>query len=192
MLGSSFDCPPRYEWIDRYTDLKPIGLGSFGLVCSAKDSVTHEPRAIKKISKPFENATLAKRAFRELILLAHLQHDNIICLHDAFLTETQDLYFVTDLLGADLQRLLDIKPLEATYIRFFSFQILHGLRYVHAAGVIHRDLKPANILVNENCDLKICDFGLGKFNHFRSKYSGQLTWQQGIFQIQISWWQDML
>jgi p38 MAP kinase len=55
-----------------------------------------------------------------------------------------------------------MKPLEPQYIKFFTFQILHGLRYVHQAGVIHRDLKPANILVNENCDLKICDFGLAR------------------------------
>jgi p38 MAP kinase len=40
--------------------------------------------------------------------------------------------------------------------------MLRGLKYVHSAGVIHRDLKPSNILVNENCDLKLCDFGLAR------------------------------
>lgn len=44
----------------------------------------------------------------------------------------------------------------------FCFLLQRGLKYVHSAGVIHRDLKPSNILINDNCDLKICDFGLAR------------------------------
>ncbi|KAJ3315123.1 MAPK protein hog1 [Boothiomyces sp. JEL0838] len=142
-------------------DVEIMGTTFHCPTSSATDSKTNQQRAIKKIAQPFTNPTLSKRAFRELMLLAHLQHENIICLKDAFL-QNDDLYFVTELLGADLHRLLSVKPLEPQYIKFFCFQMLHGLRYVHQAGVIHRDLKPANILVNENCDLKICDFGLAR------------------------------
>ena len=46
--------------------------------------------------------------------------------------------------------------------QLFLYQILRGLKYIHSANVVHRDLKPSNILVNKNCDLKICDFGLGR------------------------------
>ena len=42
------------------------------------------------------------------------------------------------------------------------YQILRGLKYMHSAGIYHRDLKPRNLLVNSNCDLKICDFGLAR------------------------------
>ena len=42
------------------------------------------------------------------------------------------------------------------------YQILRGLKYIHTSGIIHRDLKPRNLLVNSNCDLKICDFGLAR------------------------------
>ena len=65
-------------------------------------------------------------------------------------------YFVTELLGTDLHRLLTSRPLEKQFIQYFLYQILRGLKYVHSAGVVHRDLKPSNILVNENCDLKVC------------------------------------
>ncbi|KAL0916942.1 hypothetical protein M5K25_014497 [Dendrobium thyrsiflorum] len=46
--------------------------------------------------------------------------------------------------------------------QYFLYQILRGLKYIHSASVLHRDLKPSNLLLNANCDLKICDFGLAR------------------------------
>eukprot|EP00438_Fugacium_kawagutii_P035142 Skav218782 [mRNA] locus=scaffold1372:454950:455843:- [translate_table: standard] len=54
------------------------------------------------------------------------------------------------------------QPLSDEHCKFFTYQILRGLKYVHTAGVMHRDLKPRNLLVNSNCDLKICDYGLAR------------------------------
>ncbi|EGF77722.1 hypothetical protein BATDEDRAFT_30646 [Batrachochytrium dendrobatidis JAM81] len=157
LFGTTFELPARY------IQLEAIGMGSFGLVCSALDIVSKERRAIKKVTKPFQAPVLAKRAFRELMLLRHLNHDNVICLIDVVLSPSKDdLYFITELLGTDLQRLLSVKKLEPQYIQYFAYQIFCGLKYVHSAGVVHRDLKPGNILINENCDLKICDFGLAR------------------------------
>ncbi len=48
------------------------------------------------------------------------------------------------------------------HIQYFVYQILRGVLYMHSANVVHRDLKPSNILANKNCDLKICDLGLGR------------------------------
>jgi mitogen-activated protein kinase 1/3/mitogen-activated protein kinase 6 len=56
------------------------------------------------------------------------------------------------------------QPLTDDHCQFFLYQILRGMKYVHSAQVIHRDLKPRNLLVNANCDLKICDFGLARVN----------------------------
>jgi len=86
----------------------------------------------------------------------------IISLSDIFISPLEDLYFVTELLGTDLHRLLTSRPLEKQFVQYFLYQIMRGLKYVHSAGVVHRDLKPSNILINENCDLKICDFGLAR------------------------------
>ena len=56
------------------------------------------------------------------------------------------------------------QTLSDEHIQFFLYQILRGLKYVHSCGILHRDLKPRNLLVNSNCDLKICDFGLARSN----------------------------
>ncbi|CRK22992.1 hypothetical protein BN1708_013571 [Verticillium longisporum] len=151
-----------FEITSRYSDLQPVGMGAFGLVCSARDQLTNQNVAVKKIMKPFSTPVLAKRTYRELKLLKHLRHENVISLSDIFISPLEDIYFVTELLGTDLHRLLTSRPLEKQFIQYFLYQIMRGLKYVHSAGVVHRDLKPSNILVNENCDLKICDFGLAR------------------------------
>lgn len=185
-----------FEVTTRYVDLQPVGMGAFGLVCSAKDELTGQSAAIKKIMKPFSTPVLAKRTYRELKLLKHIQHENIISLSDIFISPLEDIYFVTELLGTDLHRLLTSRPLEKQFIQYFLYQILRGLKYVHSAGVVHRDLKPSNILVNENCDLKICDFGLARLadpqmtGYVSTRYYRapeiMLTWQK--YDVAVDIW----
>jgi len=68
-----------------------------------------------------------------------------------------------DIMETDLKQVLRSgQKLTDAHIQFFVYQALRGLRVIHSAGVIHRDITPANILVNTNCDLKLCDFGLAK------------------------------
>lgn len=54
------------------------------------------------------------------------------------------------------------QPLTDAHFQSFIYQILCGLKYIHSANVLHRDLKPANVLINADCELKICDFGLAR------------------------------
>ncbi|KAL5003639.1 mitogen-activated protein kinase mpkC [Aspergillus recurvatus] len=156
ILGTTF------EITSRYANLQPVGLGTAGVVCSAYDLISEQVVAIKKMMKPFHSTSVAKRTYREVKLLRHLRHDNLINMSDIFISPLEDIYLVTELLGTDLHRLLNGKPLESKFAQYFTYQILRGLKYIHSAGVIHRDLKPGNLLINENCDLKICDFGLAR------------------------------
>ena len=66
-------------------------------------------------------------------------------------------------MDSDLHQIIVSKQqLSNDHIQYFIYQILRGLLFIHSANVIHRDLKPSNILVNSNCDIKICDFGLAR------------------------------
>ena len=80
------------------------------------------------------------------------------------LSTFKHLYLVFDLMETDLSRLIQdtSQNLTIAHVRYFLFQLLDGLDYIHAANIIHRDLKPANILLNKNCSIKICDFGLAR------------------------------
>ncbi|KAJ5288971.1 hypothetical protein N7478_002001 [Penicillium angulare] len=156
IMGMKFETP------ERYYELEPVGIGVSGLVCSSKDMFTRKTVAIKKLAEPFKSAVVAKHMFREIKLLKHLQHDNIIHLKDIFVSPSEEIYLVTDRFAVDLHTLIRSKKLEDQFTQYLLYQIMRGLKYVHSAGVIHRDLKPGNILVNENCDLQICDFGLAR------------------------------
>ncbi|XP_029671432.1 mitogen-activated protein kinase p38b-like isoform X2 [Formica exsecta] len=159
----------RTEWEvpKRYQLLTPVGSGAYGQVCSAVDTTTGQKVAIKKLARPFQSAVHAKRTYRELRMLKHMNHENVIGLLDVFhpsvsLEDFQHVYLVTHLMGADLNNIVRTQKLSDDHVQFLVYQILRGLKYIHSAGIIHRDLKPSNIAVNEDCELKILDFGLAR------------------------------
>ncbi|XP_033116291.1 serine/threonine-protein kinase NLK-like isoform X2 [Anneissia japonica] len=87
----------------------------------------------------------------------------------------EEIYVVTELLQSDLHKIIvSPQPLSSDHVKVFLYQILRGLKYLHSAGVLHRDIKPGNLLVNSNCILKICDFGLARVEELdRSKHMTQ-------------------
>ncbi|KAJ8258179.1 hypothetical protein GJAV_G00194040 [Gymnothorax javanicus] len=164
--------------LDRYTTLRPVGSGAYGTVCSAIDQKTNEKVAIKKLYRPFQSLVHAKRAYRELRLLRHIQHDNVICLLNVFtpdssLEKFQTFYMVMPFVAQDLGHIMKRRRLTDCIITYLFYQILRGLKYIHSAGIIHRDLKPGNLAVNENCELKILDFGLAR--HTESEMTGYVV-----------------
>lgn len=157
---STFRIPDHLELV------KKVGSGAYGCVASFKDSATGEKIAVKKITKAFDDLIDGKRILREVKLLRQLDHDNIIRILNMYpplSPDFEDIYIVTDLMETDLHRVIYSKqPLTEEHRQYFVHQILRGLVYLHSANVVHRDIKPSNLLVNKNCDLKICDFGLAR------------------------------
>ncbi|MCO5580864.1 hypothetical protein L7F22_034736 [Adiantum nelumboides] len=173
-----------FEIDTRYVPIKAIGKGAYGVVCSARDmrnemanktqscanaqeAANAKKVAIKKIGNAFENCTDARRTLREIRLLRQLRHENVIAVRDIMCPTSRtlfnDVYIVYDLMDTDLHHIIrSSQTLTDDHCQYFIYQLLRGLKYVHSANVLHRDLKPSNLLLNANCDLKICDFGLAR------------------------------
>jgi len=160
-LSEPFLVDPSYEFV------KELGQGAYGLVCAVRNTHTGDSIAIKKVTKIFTKKILTKRALREFKLLAHFRgHKNITCLYDLDIVDTHnfnEVYLYEELMEADLHAIIRSgQPLTDQHFQSFIYQTLCGLLYIHSASVLHRDLKPGNLLVNADCELKICDFGLAR------------------------------
>ncbi|OMO91395.1 hypothetical protein COLO4_18391 [Corchorus olitorius] len=162
ILGTIFEVSSKYV-----PPIQPVGRGAYGIVCCARNSETKEEVAIKKIGNAFDNRIDAKRTLREIKLLCHMDHDNIVKIKDIILPPEKeifnDVYIAYELMDTDLHQIIrSTQPLADDHCQYFLYQLLRGLKYIHSANVLHRDLKPSNLLLNANCDLKICDFGLAR------------------------------
>ncbi|XP_043404418.1 mitogen-activated protein kinase 7 isoform X2 [Chelonia mydas] len=157
-----------FEVGDEYEVIETIGTGAYGVVSSARRRSTGQQVAIKKIPNAFDVVMNAKRTLRELKILKHFKHDNIIAIKDILkpavpYDDFKSVYVVLDLMESDLHQIIhSSQPLTLEHVRYFLYQLLRGLKYIHSANVIHRDLKPSNLLINENCELKIGDFGMAR------------------------------
>jgi len=161
-------CGMRFETTPNYAVRKAVGQGAYGLVCSGRNVESGKTVAIKKIPKAFEDTIDCKRLLREIKILRHFRHDNVLGLVDILppvggMADWKDVYIVSELMDTDLHYIIHSKqPLTDEHFKYFLYQILRGVHAIHSAHVLHRDLKPGNLLVNKNCDLKICDFGLAR------------------------------
>uniref|UniRef100_A0A452ZZP9 mitogen-activated protein kinase n=2 Tax=Aegilops tauschii subsp. strangulata TaxID=200361 RepID=A0A452ZZP9_AEGTS len=157
----------EYGELNRYQVSEVIGKGSYGVVAAAIDTQTGERVAIKKINDVFDHVSDATRILREIKLLRLLRHPDIVQIKHIMLPpsrrEFRDIYVVFELMESDLHQVIKANDdLTPEHHQFFLYQLLRGMKYIHAASVFHRDLKPKNILANADCKLKICDFGLAR------------------------------
>ncbi|MFQ6619012.1 hypothetical protein Gotur_001397, partial [Gossypium turneri] len=158
----------------QYEKVEKIGEGTYGVVYKARDRVTNETIALKKIRLEQEDEGVPSTAIREISLLKEMQHGNIVSFSDCTLGDRlQDvvhsekrLYLVFEYLDLDLKKHMDSCPefgKDPRMIKTFLYQILRGVAYCHSHRVLHRDLKPQNLLIDRRTNaLKLADFGLAR------------------------------
>ncbi|KAG6827327.1 hypothetical protein H0H92_012200 [Tricholoma furcatifolium] len=159
----------RFNVGTQYQVLDVVGEGAYGIVCSAVHRASGRKVAIKKIA-PFDHSMFCLRTLRELKLLKFLSEagvsENIISILDIIkppsLEAFKEVYLIQELMETDMHRVIRTQDLSDDHAQYFIYQTLRALKALHSADVIHRDLKPSNLLLNANCDLKVCDFGLAR------------------------------
>ncbi|XP_077207350.1 mitogen-activated protein kinase 15 isoform X2 [Paroedura picta] len=149
----------------RYEVKRRLGKGAYGIVWKAVDRKTGEIVAVKKIFDAFRNRTDAQRTFREIMFLQEFgEHPNIIKLLNVIRAQNdKDIYLVFESMETDLHAVIKkgnlLKDIHKCYI---LYQLLKATKFIHSGNVIHRDQKPSNILLDADCFVKLCDFGLAR------------------------------
>jgi mitogen-activated protein kinase 1/3 len=159
---------------DRYVAGGFLGKGTYGNVRIAEDK--HQPLAdgsFQKVAvktlRDMRDRRDMKQLLREILLLYLLDHSSILKLKDIILKPDNpcicmQVALITDCFATNLHYVIaSPQPITVEHRQYFTVSILRGLRHMHDVGVVHRDIKPANLLVNQNCDLVICDLGLARF-----------------------------
>lgn len=153
--------------MDRYQKLEKgganIGEGTYGVVYKARDKVSGETVALKRIRLEVEDEGIPSTALREISLLKELQHPNIVELRDCIQSDGK-LYLIFEFVDRDLKKFMEsqVDMLDPATVKSYLYQIIVGLEYCHARGIMHRDLKPQNLLVSKSGVLKLADFGLAR------------------------------
>ncbi|XP_075346410.1 mitogen-activated protein kinase 15 isoform X1 [Mycteria americana] len=149
----------------KYEIKRRLGKGAYGIVWKAINRRTGEIVAVKKIFDAFRNRTDAQRTFREIMFLQEFgEHPNIIKLLDVIPAQNdKDIYLIFESMETDLHAVIKkgnlLKDIHKCYI---LYQLLKATKFIHSGNVIHRDQKPSNILLDADCFVKLCDFGLAR------------------------------
>ena len=163
---------------ERYDVHQLLGRGAYGSVYRATPRGCQNKVAIK-VTRRLDDPLVCRRTLSEIRILQHLQHCNIVRLLDAARPDSShrlsEACLVEEAMPYNLAQVIQTFPLSDAQISCLTHQMLCGLHAIHSAGIIHRDLKPDNLLVADNCELKICDFGLARAETTRGRRRNRLT-----------------
>ena len=153
--------------LEKYEPLKVLGSGSYGHVIEAYEKGTKRKVAIKRINSLFEDLIDTKRILREITLLRFMKNQFIVELLDIMYDKDDPnfdtIFLIFECLPSDLKKIIKSNlHLNMIDVKLLVYHILCGLKYIHSCAVLHRDLKPGNILLDDNYQIKICDFGLAR------------------------------
>ncbi|XP_020649789.3 uncharacterized protein LOC110079002 [Pogona vitticeps] len=173
---------PHTKQVGNYLVGKMINKGSFAKVMEGLHIPTGEKVAIKVIDKKKakQDSYVLKNMKREPRIHQMIKHPNIVQLYETLETENS-YYMVMELcLGGDLMdRICEKRRLEEKEVKKYTRQIMSAVEHLHRHGIVHRDLKIENFLLNENCSIKIVDFGLSNIMKFEGLSQELLNTQCG-------------
>ncbi|CAL5183044.1 unnamed protein product [Lathyrus oleraceus] len=154
-------------WVPRRADsfhkLDKIGQGTYSSVYRARDLETNKIVALKKVKFANMDPESVRFMAREIILLRKLDHPNVMKLEGIITSRLSgSLYLIFEYMEHDLTGLATLPSNKFTesQIKCYMQQLLRGLEHCHSRGVMHRDIKGSNLLLDNNGNLKIGDFGL--------------------------------
>ena len=163
LLRTAWMCSTESPYEKSRVDWPLTGLpGSYGDVFKAKSKKDNRMVAIKKIRPGKYDNGITCSTSREISLLRQVNHPNIVNLLEVCCID-DDMCLVFELLKLHLrQYIYSNRDLPDVLVRKFMLQLCEGVAHCHSKGILHRDLKPENLLIDENDNLKICDFGLAR------------------------------
>jgi CHASE2 domain-containing sensor protein len=150
----------------RYKIVRSLGAGGMASVYLAQDLLLENGEVAVKVlrNRQRDHEQLVSRFLREVQLTRKINHENVVRTYD-FGQDGDTLFYTMEYIpGVTLERVLDEQslPLPIPYVVQRAQQLVSGILAIHAAGVIHRDLKPGNVLVINDQQLKITDFGIAR------------------------------
>ncbi len=149
---------------NRYELIGNLGCGATSRVDKARDTILGRTVALKTLVHSFGAPTEQKRFLREAQIVSQLSHPSIINLYDVGIEEGNVAYLVMEYVtGKTLQQVLLESPIPFPRACAWAADLAGALTRAHRAGIIHGDVKPANILVTDDGNVKLGDFGIARF-----------------------------
>ena len=153
--------PPRNILFGKYEMGRLLGQGTFAKVYYAKNLISNESVAIKVIHKDhIKREGLMQQIKREISVMSLVRHPNIVELKEVMATKGKIFFVMEYVKGGELFAKVAKGKLKEELARKYFQQLVSAIDFCHSRGVSHRDLKPENLLLDDNEDLKVSDFGL--------------------------------
>ena len=168
------------EWktvLDWYEIKEIVGAGSYGSVVKASCKFTGEIVAIKMVQNFTEHSYQLVKIIREIQIMKSLTKMtstkmsffprliDLIVPDNTNASNLKVLFFVMDHIDTDMSKVISMGKLSGMkqeHVKNLLYNLLCAINFMHTANIVHRDLKPSNILMNQHCQIRICDFGLAR------------------------------
>ena len=163
--------------MDNFVILEEICQTQLSTILRCKNKTTKEIVVLKEIYQKKSEDAPSKQVLRELLVLMNFEHPNIVKYHSVFVHRSNiviEMEFCITSLSQIIKQIS--KPFHTAQVKKIARSIAQGLKYLHDHDIVHRDIKPGNIFIDENCLVKLGDFGSSRIINENIK---QLTPQIG-------------